>query len=197
LLIFADKQYRMGDVALLLQAARRGETAAVGRVLELLHPELKRLAPAHLRDCKDRLLMDASALVDEAYRRLLSAQRLAAVDRGRFLAYAAQVMRGVVVDIVHEQQAGRRAGGCPPLFTLNTLAMGAAVQQGEAEILAMHEALDDLAQIDTSLVRVAEMRYFVGLDNHAVANCLGLPVPTAERDWEKARTFLQHMLTQH
>jgi RNA polymerase sigma factor (TIGR02999 family) len=186
----------MGDVTVLLEAARQGEISAVGRIFELLHPELKRLARAHLRDRSDRLLMDAGVLVNEAYLRMLSTQRLTAVDRGHFLAYVAQVMRCVVVDIVREQQAGRREGGQHAFLTLDTLALGAAVQQGEEEILAVHAALEELAQIDARLVRVVEMRYFVGLSNQETADSLGVAATTVEREWEKAHTYLQHSLTQ-
>jgi RNA polymerase sigma factor (TIGR02999 family) len=190
-------KHRMGDVTLLLQAARQGEALAAGRIFELLHPELMRLARAHLRDRSDRLLMDAGVLVNEAYLRMLSTQRLAVVDRGHFLAYVAQVMRCVVVDIVREQQAGRRDGGQHAFLTLDTLALGAAVQQGEDEILAVHDALEDLAEIDERLVRVVEMRYFVGLSNPEIADSLGVAAATVERDWEKAHAYLQHTLTQN
>jgi RNA polymerase sigma factor (TIGR02999 family) len=186
----------MAEVTELLEAARQGEPLAVGRIFELLHPELKRIAHARLRYRDDRLLMDTGVLVNEAYLRLLSTQRLAAVDRGHFLAYAAQVMRSVVVDIVREQQAERRGGGLNAFVTLDTVALGAAVAQGEDEILRVHEALEDLAKIDERLVRVVEMRYFVGLNNQEIADSLGVTSRTVERDWEKARTYLHHILTQ-
>lgn len=92
----------MGDVTELLRGAQDGEPLAVGRLFELLYPELKRIAHARLRYRDDRLLMDTGMLVNETYLRLLGVQRLAAADSGHFLAYAAQVMRSVVVDIVRE-----------------------------------------------------------------------------------------------
>ncbi len=179
----------MGDVTVLLQAARSGETLAVGRIFELLYPELKRIAHAKLRYRDDRLLLETGALVNEAYLRLLKIDRLAANDRGHFLAYAAQVMRSVVVDLVREQQAERR-GGAQGFVTLDTAALNSAQPQGEDEILQVHEALAELAQIDERLVRVVEMRYFVGLSNQEIADSLGVTTRTVERDWEKARSYL-------
>ena len=186
----------MGDVTVLLNAARHGEKLAVGQIFELLYPELKRIAHARLRYRDDRLLMDTGVLVNEAYLRLLNVDRLAAADRGHFLAYAARVMRSVVVDMVREQQAERRGGGLRGFVTLNTGALNAALSQGEDEILRVHEALQDLAQIDERLVLVVEMRYFVGLDNQEIADSLGVTTRTVERDWQKARTFLHHILLQ-
>ena len=186
----------MGDVTELLQAARDGAPLAVDRLVELLYPELKRIAHARLRYRDDRLLMDTGMLVNETYLRLLDVQRLSAVDRGHFLAYAAQVMRSVVVNIVREQQALRRGGGQQAFVTLDTAALNVARPEGEDEILRVHEALEQLAQIDARLVKVVELRYFVGLSNQEIADTLGLTTRTVERDWEKARTFLHHMLQQ-
>jgi RNA polymerase sigma factor (TIGR02999 family) len=190
------REAAMGDVTELLQAARDGAPLAVDRLVELLYPELKRIAHARLRYRDDRLLMDTGMLVNETYLRLLGVQRLAAVDRGHFLAYAAQVMRSVVVDVVREQQALRRGGGQQAFVTLDTAALNVARPEGEDEILRVHEALEQLAQIDARLVKVVELRYFVGLSNQEIADTLGLTTRTVERDWEKARTFLHHMLQQ-
>jgi len=181
----------MGDVTVLLQTARDGEPLAVGRLFEMLYPDLKRIAHARLRYRDDRLLMDTGALVNEAYLHLLKTERLQAADRGHFLAYAARVMRNLVVDMVREQQAERRGGGLQSFVTLDTVAIESASSgTGEDEILRVHDALEELALVDERLVRVIEMRYFVGLSNQEIADSLGITTRTVERDWEKARTFL-------
>ncbi|HEX4508533.1 MAG TPA: ECF-type sigma factor [Burkholderiaceae bacterium] len=180
----------MGDVTLLLQAAREGEPLAVERIFELLYPDLRRIAHGRLRYRDDRLLMETGSLVNEAYLQLLGKQRLEAHDRGHFLAYAARVMRNVVVDTVREQQAQRRGGGPQAFVTLDTVALNSAVVDGEDEIIRVHDALEVLATIDERLVRVVEMRYFVGLSTQEIADCLDVTTRTVERDWEKARTFL-------
>jgi RNA polymerase sigma factor (TIGR02999 family) len=181
----------MGDVTELLQTARDGEPLAVGRIFEMLYPDLRRIAHGRLRYRDDRLLMDTGALVNEAYLHLLKAERLQAADRGHFLAYAARVMRNLVVDMVREQQAERRGGGLQSFVTLDTVALNAASGKGgEDEILRVHEALEELALVDERLVRVIEMRYFVGLSTQEIADSLGVTPRTVERDWEKARTFL-------
>lgn len=185
----------MGDVTVLLQAARKGEGLAVGRIFELLYPELKRIARAKLRFRDDRLLMDTVTLVNDAFLRLLKKESLDANDRGHFLAYASQVMRSVVVDTVREVQAERRGGGLNAFVTLDTVAQNSStLTGGEDEILRVHEALEELALIDERLVKVVEMRYYVGLSNQEIADSLGVTTRTVERDWEKARTFLFSIL---
>jgi RNA polymerase sigma factor (TIGR02999 family) len=98
-------------------------------------------------------------------------------------------MRSVVVDLVRLAQAERRGGG-QWLVTLDTAVSDAASSSGDAQILAVHEALQALAAVDQRLVQVVEMRYFGGLEMAEIAQALGVGKRTVERDWEKARSFL-------
>ena len=105
-----------------------------------------------------------------------------------FLAYAARVMRSVVVDLIRARQAERRGGDVEHL-TLNTTLVDAAGSP-EAEVLQVHEALEELAAVDERAARVVEMRYFGGLSEAEIAQALGVTERTVQRDWHKARLFL-------
>jgi RNA polymerase sigma factor (TIGR02999 family) len=113
-------------------------------------------------------------------------------DRDHFMAYAATTMRSVVIDFVRRRNADRRGGGAEHV-TLDTRA--AAVLGGsDDEILAVHGALETLAQVDARLVRVVEMRYFAGLTDVEIGAALGVTDRTVRRDWERARLLLADML---
>lgn len=177
-----------GEVTALLHGARLGEQRAMDSLFEMLYPELRRIARARMRQTDQRVILDTTSLVHECYLRMLGLERLAVDDRAHFLAYAATAMRSVVVDIAREQAALRR-GGDQCFVTLDTAA-GASFGRDEEDVLAVHEALEELASFDPRLVRVVEMRYFVGLENGDVARALGISSRTVERDWERARSFL-------
>lgn len=178
----------IGEVTTLLAAAREGQQAALDRLFQLLYPELRAIAAARMRRTDERLLLDTTSLVHECYLRLLKLDALALNDRAHFLAYSAKVMRSVVVDLAREQQALRR-GGDLAFVTLDT-GVARGLPSGEDEVLWVHEALASLGAIEPRLVKVVEMRYFVGLDHSEIAAALGIGVRTVERDWERARSFL-------
>lgn len=177
-----------GEITQLIERAAAGQAAAVDRLYELLYADLRRIAHARLRFGSGPTLLDTTALVHESYLRLVRLNQLQVKDRGHFLTYAARVMRSVVVDLVREARADRRGGG-QALVTLNT-GVSDAVPAGDEQILAVHEALQELAAIDERLARVVEMRFFVGLEMEEIAEALGVGKRTVERDWEKARSFL-------
>jgi RNA polymerase sigma factor (TIGR02999 family) len=182
----------MSEITQLLVAARQGDAASVDRLFELLYTDLRRIAHAKLRHGAGPTLLDTTALVHESYLRLLKLDRLQVQDRPHFLAYAARVMRSVIVDLVREAHAERRGGG-QALVTLDSHVAN-AVPAADRDVLAVHEALQELAAIDERLVRVVEMRYFVGLEMEEIAQALGVGKRTVERDWEKARSFLYAVL---
>ncbi|MDT7837912.1 ECF-type sigma factor [Aquabacterium sp. OR-4] len=178
----------MGEITTLIQQAGQGNGAAVSRLCELLYADLRRIAHARLCLGDGPQGLDTTALVHESYLRLVKLQQLEVKDRGHFLTYAASVMRSVVVDLVREARTDRRGGGqCH--ITLDTAAAN-ALPAGDAQILAVHEALAELAGIDPRLVQVVEMRFFVGLEMDEIARALGVGKRSVERDWEKARSFL-------
>lgn len=178
----------MQDVTQLLQAARRGDRAAADQVVAQLYADLQRLARRHVRQAGHLTLLDTTALVHEAWMRLAGADGADFPDRRHFLAYAAQAMRSVVIDLVRSRQAERRGGGLQHL-TLDT-AIADQLPQGDADLLRVHEALDELAQLEPRLAQVVEMRYFAGLREQEIAEALGVTERTVQRDWQKARLFL-------
>jgi RNA polymerase sigma factor (TIGR02999 family) len=179
-------------VSTLLAAIRRGETGAVDELFGLLYPDLRQMAHARLRRSGHLTLLDTTGLVHEAYLRLFKANSLEAEDRSQFMAYAARVMRSVVVDFVRRRAAERRGGDIMHVG----LDEGAAEVSDprELEVMRIDEALQELAAIDERLVRVVEMRYFAGLTETEVADAMGLSRRSVARDFEKARLYLASAL---
>ena len=132
--------------------------------------------------------LQPTALVNEACVRLLANGESSWEDRQHFLAYAARAMRSVVIDLVRARQAERRGGGVQAL-TLNT-AIADITPQDETQVLRVHEALEELAQLEPRLAQVVEMRYFGGLSVEETAEVMGISPATVKRDWSSARAFL-------
>jgi RNA polymerase sigma factor (TIGR02999 family) len=182
----------MSDITQLLQAARLGDRAAADQVVAQLYAELQRIARRQVRRAGELTMLDTTALVHEAWLRLSGNEGKDFPDRRHFLAYAAQAMRSVVIDLVRARQAERRGGGQEHL-TLNT-AIAELTPQGDDDVLRVHEALDELAQLEPRLAQVVEMRYFGGLLEQEIAEALGVTERTVQRDWQKARLFLSMSL---
>ena len=182
----------MSEITHLLQRINDGDAAARDTLFSLLYPELRRLARARLRRAETITLLDTTALVHEAYMRFQKSHGLAFEDRGRFFAYAASVMHAVVVDEVRRRRAERRGGGAAHLELDDALdaAPGGEGAREEAQILRVHEALQELGALDERLARVVEMRYFAGFTETEIAGALGVTERTVRRDWDKARTLL-------
>ncbi len=178
----------MRDVTTLLHAARAGEAEAANRLFEILYRDLRKIARAQLRRLDHAGRLDTTSLVHESYLRLRTNGVLKAEDRHHFLAYAANVMRSVVVDLARSALAEKH-GGQQVFVTIRT-----GIQQASAEedqdVIRIHEALEELAAIDPRLAKLVEMRYFAGMSEQEAADALGVARRTAQRDWEKARLFL-------
>lgn len=165
---------------------------SVQALFPALYSELRRLARSRLASGGRHTLLDTSALVHEAFLRMQRGGGVALKDREHFMAYAATTMRSVVIDFVRRRSADRR-GGDAEHVTLDTRA-AEALGASDDEILAVHEALQTLAQVDERLVRVVEMRYFAGLTDLEIGAALGVTDRTVRRDWERARLLLAEML---
>jgi RNA polymerase sigma factor (TIGR02999 family) len=154
---------------------------SIDELFAACYDDLRRLAHARLRRSSNLSGLDTTGLVHESYFRFLS-----------FLSYASRVMRSIVVDLIR-QKLTLKNGGNVTEITLNTNIVE-SVCVPENEVLRINEALEELATIDERLALVVEMRYFGGLSEHEIAEALGLSTRTVERDWEKAKLFLQNTL---
>jgi RNA polymerase sigma factor (TIGR02999 family) len=158
--------------------------------------ELRQLARSRLRRGGRDLVLDTTALVHESYLRLsVRQQALQFPYLPRFLAYAGRVMRSVIVDLVRQRQSDRQGGDLARLtLTGDLLEHEAGLAQGEDQILRVHEALEDMAQVDPRMAQVVELRYFGGLSDLEIAQALGVTDRTVRRDWAHARLFLAQAL---
>lgn len=181
------------DLVVPAQAAVATELPESVRALfPLLYTELRRLARSRLSSGGRHTLLDTSALVNEAFLRMQRDGGVALKDREHFMAYAATTMRSIIIDFVRRRSADRRGGGAEHI-TLDTRA-AQALGGNNDEILHVHEALQTLAEVDQRLVRVVEMRYFVGLNDVEIGAALGVTDRTVRRDWERARLLLAEIL---
>lgn len=178
----------MSEITELLHQINVGDTPARERLYALLYGELRALARSRLRRSETITLLDTTSLVHEAYLRFLGAHQLSFSDRGRFFAFAATIMRTIVIDEIRKRRADRRGGAAEHVPIDDQLAD--QLTQDENEVMRVHEALAELSSLDPRLGRVVEMRYFAGLTEEEVADSLGVTSRTVRRDWDKARTLL-------
>jgi RNA polymerase sigma factor (TIGR02999 family) len=172
----------------LLEAVRAGDAGAIDEVFTLTYSELRQMAHQRLHRARRVTSLDTTALVHECYLRLVRLGQLQTRDRSHFLAYAARVMRSIVVDFVRQRLAKRR-GGDELHVTLGT-DIRDSTTVSEEQIVRVDDALQELAALDTRLVQVVEMRYFAGFTVEQIAESRGVTTRTIRRDWEKARLLL-------
>jgi len=154
----------------------------------MVEQELRRIANRYMRAESGGHTLQPTALVNEAYVRLLDWKNVEWRDRSHFLGYAARVMRSIVVDFVRQRLAKRR-GGDELRVTLGT-DIRDCTPVSEEQIMQVDEALQELAVLDPRLVEVVEMRYFAGFTVEQIAESRGVTTRTIRRDWEKARLLL-------
>ena len=179
------------DVTEMLLAWKRGEPGALDRLLPVVQSELHRVARGYMRRERPDHTLQATALVHEAYLRLVDQTRVTWKSRAHFFGVAAQLMRRILVDHARRHAARKR---CAPDLRV-TLAEGVAAQgERTLDLVALDGALERLAALDPRQVRVVELRFFGGLTTEETAEALDVSPVTVKRDWIAARAFLYREL---
>lgn len=178
-----------GQVTELLDELARGDKSALDRLLPLVYAELRALAAAHFRGERGEQTLRPTALVHEAYLRLVSSSFNGFEGRRQFFGLASTMMRRILIDHGRERAARKRGGHRV------TLADGIAVASDEVvDVLDLGDALDRLLQLDPDLCRVVELRWFGGFSVEETADLLQISTPTVKRRWSAARAWLSHEL---
>lgn len=182
-----------GDATRLLERINAGDKAAMSELLPLVYEELRSLASSYLQRERADHTLQPTALVHEAYLRLVDQRRAKWESRGHFIAIAATAMRRILVNHARDRARLKRGGGAhrEPLTTN-------LVQTDEpaVDLLALDDALEKLATIDERKVRIVEARYFAGLTVAETADAMGLSQSTVKREWEFARVWLLRAISE-
>ncbi len=176
-----------GEVTLLLAAWSQGDRQAADELMPLVYGELRRLATGFLERERADHTLEPTALVHEAYLRLVGQRKGDWESRGHFFAIAAKMMRRILVDHARSRRMEKRGGGLPkvPLTEMEDLGC-----ERPADLLALDEALESLAAFDARKASIVELRFFVGLSLHEIAEVLGCATATVTRHWLSARAWL-------
>jgi RNA polymerase sigma factor (TIGR02999 family) len=176
---------------MLLAAAEQGDRAAADALFTALYEELHRMARRELSKRGAGVTLGATTLLHDAYLDISGREGTAFPDRNRFMAYAARVMRGLIIDYARSRQAQKRGGQ----FEITSIRTDVAEAIPDAATLGpLSDALDELATIDPRLARIVDLKFFCGFSFGEIAAMSGMSERTVQRDWEKARIYLHHLL---
>lgn len=175
------------EVTQLLQSWRSGERAALDKITTLVYAELHRLAHIYMSRERPGHVLQTSALVNEAYLRLIDARRVDWQDRAHFLAVSASVMRQVLMQYARQRKADKRGGGTILVELDEAFVLS---PERDADMLALDEALNDLARTDPREARIVELRFFGGLNEEETAHVVGISDRTVRREWDHAKAWL-------
>jgi len=181
------------EVTQLLIAWSNGDEEALEQLMPLVYRELHRLAHRHLRRERTGHTLETTALVHEAYLRLIDQQEVRWQNRAHFFAIAAQTMRRILVEYARARRYQKRGGGAQRVSLDEAMAVS---DERAAEVVALDEALTNLAKFDQRKSRMVELRFFGGLSIEETAEVLGVSPGTVMRDWTLAKTWLQREINQ-
>lgn len=179
------------QVTLLLQQASRGSRDAVDQLLPLVYDELRRIAADYLHRERADHTLQPTAIVHEAYLRLVNQQSAGWNDRTQFFAVAAKIMRRILVDHARSRRAAKRGGGRRRTEFDDAFAV---FEERAIDLVALDEVLNRLAEVDERKSRVVELRFFGGLSVEETSRVLNVPLRTVERDWTFAKAWLRSKL---
>lgn len=179
----------MSDVTRILSAIEQGDSQAAEQLLPLVYEELRKLAAQKMAHEKPGQTLEATALVHEAYLRLVDVEKAQHWNsRGHFFAAAAESMRRILIEIARRKE-GPRAGG--QFVRVELPDLPADLQRPDLDLLAISEALDKLHAKDPRAAELVKLRFFAGLTRHQAAEALGVSVATADNDWAYAKGWLK------
>jgi RNA polymerase sigma factor (TIGR02999 family) len=175
------------DVTRLLQDWRSGDRTALDKITALVYAELHRLAHSYMARERPGHILQTSALVNEAYLRLVDASRVDWRDRAHFMAVSATIMRQVLMQYARQRLAGKRGGGLVRVELDEAFILS---PERDTDMLALDEALNDLARTDPREAQIVELRFFGGLSEAETAHALGISDRTVRREWDHAKAWL-------
>ncbi len=165
----------------------KGDSAALDQLIPMVYPELRRIARRHMGKEKSQHTLQTSALINEAYLRLVNQQAVEWHDRAHFFAVAAQVMRHILIDHARRYRYDKRGGGATHI-ALDDAAV--IIRERAGEFIALDGALNGLSKIDPRKSRLVELRFFGGLTVEETAEVMNLSPITIKREWRAARAWL-------
>ena len=168
-----------------------GDSSALERLMPLVYDELRRLAGRYLRRERENHTLQPTALVNEAYLRLVNQEKVEWQCRAQFFGLAARLMRNILIDNARVHRAAKRGS---PQFSISVSKVNRISSQSELDLVALHEALERLAANDPRKAQIVEFRFFGGLTIDETAAILNLSHATVERDWNMARAWLRREL---
>ena len=181
------------EITELLEQWSGGNQAALDKLYPLVYEELRRLARSYMRREPKGHTLQTTALINEAYVRLVDQQQVHWQNRSHFFAISAQIMRRILVDHARRYLHAKRGGGARKISLDEVMIVA---KERSEEVLMLDEALATLARVDPRRCQVVELRYFAGLNNNEIASVLKISENTVMRDWNLARAWLYQQLSE-
>jgi RNA polymerase sigma factor (TIGR02999 family) len=175
------------DVTQILQQAEAGDADARARLIQAAYEDLRQMAAARMTDERQNHTLTSTALVHEVSMKMLTESQLPVANRGQFFSYASKAMRHFLIDYARTRGRQKR-GGDRNRFSFDEALVASHEQRDD--LLALNDALEELAEIDPRKAQLVEMRYFGGLSNQDIAEALNISLATVKRDWTVAKAWL-------